>query len=142
MALSVLSVVSEIYPLIKTGGLADVAGALPPALAAQGVAVHSVVPGYPAVLRALEGAQEAARFDELWGGPARVMAGRAAGLDMFVIDAPHLYARPGDPYRGPDGADWPDNWSRFAALSQQYVVLVAFVQLRIAASKCRWPAAF
>ena len=118
MALSVLSVVSEIYPLIKTGGLADVAGALPPALAAHGVAMHSLVPGYPVVLRALEGAKEAARFDELWGGPARLMAGRAAGLDLFVIDAPHLYARPGDPYRGPDGADWPDNWSRFAALSR------------------------
>ena len=118
MALSVLSVVSEIYPLIKTGGLADVAGALPPALAPHGVAVHSLVPGYPVVLRALEGGKEAARFDELWGGPARVMAGRAAGLDLFVIDAPHLFARPGDPYRGPDGADWPDNWSRFAALSR------------------------
>ena len=41
---------------------------------------------------------------------------RAAGLDLFVLDAPHLYARDGDPYRGPDGRDWPDNAFRFAAL--------------------------
>ena len=54
--LHVLSVVSEIFPLIKTGGLADVAGALPGALAAEGVAVRSLVPGYPAVLAALEAA--------------------------------------------------------------------------------------
>ena len=35
--IGVLSVASEIFPLIKTGGLADVAGALPAALAAEGV---------------------------------------------------------------------------------------------------------
>ena len=45
--LQVLSVASEIYPLVKTGGLADVAGALPAALAPEGVAVRSLVPGYP-----------------------------------------------------------------------------------------------
>ena len=54
-ALNVLAVVSEIFPLIKTGGLADVAGALPGALAADGVTVRSLVPGYPPVLNALEG---------------------------------------------------------------------------------------
>ena len=47
MSLRVLAVVSEIFPLVKTGGLADVAGALPLALAAEGVAVRSLVPGYP-----------------------------------------------------------------------------------------------
>ena len=46
----VLAVVSEIFPLVKTGGLADVAGALPAALAAEGVQVTTLVPGYPAVL--------------------------------------------------------------------------------------------
>jgi starch synthase len=49
----VLSVASEIFPLIKTGGLADVTGALPGALAPEGVAMRSLVPGYPAVLTAL-----------------------------------------------------------------------------------------
>ena len=50
---SVLSVASEAYPLIKTGGLADVAGALPAALAREGFAARTLLPGYPAVLRRL-----------------------------------------------------------------------------------------
>lgn len=120
---NVLSVVSEIFPLIKTGGLADVAGALPGALAAEGVAVRSLVPGYPRVLAALENGGVVARVDELFGGEARVVAAQAAGLDLFVLDAPHLFARDGDPYRGPDGNDWPDNAFRFAALARVAALL-------------------
>ncbi len=121
--LNVLAVVSEIFPLIKTGGLADVAGALPIALAAEDVAVRSVVPGYPAVLGALDGGVTVARLDDLFGGEARVVAAKAAGLDLLVIDAPHLFAREADPYRGPDGREWPDNAFRFAALSRVAVLL-------------------
>ena len=116
--LHVLAVVSEIFPLIKTGGLADVAGALPAALAAEGVAVRTLVPGYPQVLGALDGGVAVARIDDLFGGEARVVAAKAAGLDLFAIDAPHLFAREGDPYRGPHGHEWPDNAYRFAALSR------------------------
>ncbi len=116
--LNVLAVASEIFPLIKTGGLADVTGALPDALAAQGVAVRSVIPGYPPVLDALEGGVVVATLDDLFGGAARIVAAQAAGLELFTIDAPHLYARQGDPYRGPDGTDWHDNAFRFAALSR------------------------
>ena len=114
--LRVLSVASEVYPLVKTGGLADVAGALPGALAREGVAVRTLVPGYPAVLTALDAAETAHEWVDLFGGPARLLAGKAAGLGLFAIEAPHLYARAGDPYRGPDGRDWPDNGLRFAAL--------------------------
>src|ERR1700722_5820593 len=114
----VLSVVSEIFPLIKTGGLADVAGALPGALAAEDVAVCSLVPGYPRVLAALDSGVVVAIVDDLFGGEARIVAAKAAGLELFVLDAPHLYARDGDPYRGPDGRDWPDNAFRFAALAR------------------------
>lgn len=123
MTLEVLAVVSEIFPLIKTGGLADVAGALPVALAEHGVAVRSLIPGYPAVLRALDGGVVVARLDYLFGGEARIVAAKAAGLDLFVIDAPHLYARDGDPYRAPDGHDWGDNAFRFAALSRVALML-------------------
>ena len=49
----VLSVASEAYPLVKTGGLADVAGALPPALARRGIEVRTLLPGYPAVMSKL-----------------------------------------------------------------------------------------
>ncbi|MCJ8141976.1 glycogen synthase GlgA [Ancylobacter sp. A5.8] len=114
--LKLLSVVSEVFPLVKTGGLADVAGALPEALAPHGVGSYTLVPGYPAVMAALGEAEVAHSFDHLFGGPARLLAGRAAGLDLFVIDAPHLYDRPGGPYVGPNGQDWGDNAARFAAL--------------------------
>jgi starch synthase len=121
--LDVLAVVSEIFPLIKTGGLADVAGALPGALRREGIAVRSLVPGYPRVLDALEGGVAVASFDDLFGGTARVVAAHASGLDLFVIEAPHLYTRDGDPYRGPDGRDWSDNALRFAALSRVATLL-------------------
>ncbi|WP_114376749.1 glycogen synthase GlgA [Elioraea thermophila] len=116
MTLSVLAVASEVYPLVKTGGLADVVGALPAALAPFDVTVTTLVPGYPTVCDALEEAAEIAAWHDLPGGPARGMRGRAAGLDLVVLDAPQLFDRPGNPYLGPDGADWPDNGLRFAAL--------------------------
>ncbi len=117
-SVSVLSVASEIYPLIKTGGLADVAGALPAALAAEDVAVRSLVPGYPAVLAAVPSGETVHEFADLFGGAARLIAGTAQDLALLILDAPHLYARPGDPYRGPQGLDWPDNAVRFAALAR------------------------
>lgn len=115
--IEVLSVASEAYPLIKTGGLADVAGALPAALAPRGVTMRTLLPGYPAVLDKLKGGRQVAEIADLWGGPARLLAGRAGGLDIIAIEAAHLYDRPGNPYMGPDGWDWPDNWKRFSALS-------------------------
>ena len=115
-ALRVLAVASEIYPLVKTGGLADVAGALPAALDPHGVAVRTMVPGYPTVLSVLAGSTILHRFDDLFGGEAALLSGSTGGLDLFVLDAPHLYQRPGNPYLGPDGKDWPDNAQRFAAL--------------------------
>ncbi len=117
-AIKVLAVASEIYPLIKTGGLADVVGALPAALAQEGVAVRTLVPGYPAVMKALESPETVMEIGYSFGGPARLVAGKAAGLDILALDARHLFDRPGNPYSGPDGKDWWDNPSRFAALSR------------------------
>lgn len=112
----VLSVVSEIFPLVKTGGLADVTGALPLALGACGVETTTVVPGYPAVMGALSGGTVVYQFPDLFGGPAGVVHATAAGLDLLVIDAPHLFGRAGNPYLGADGREWPDNGVRFAGL--------------------------
>jgi starch synthase len=116
MTINVLSVTSEAYPLAKTGGLADVAGALPGAVRAHDIAMTILMPGYPAAMRMLTDARVVLAFDDLFGGVARVLAGRAGGLDLFLLDAPHLFDRPGNPYLGPDGHDWPDNAFRFAAL--------------------------
>jgi len=115
--ISVLAVASEMHPFVKTGGLADVVGALPPALAEHDVAVTTLIPGYPAVLNALEGAWTVQTIDDCFGGHGTIRRGKATGLDLLVLDAPHLYDRPGNPYSGPDGRDWPDNAVRFAALS-------------------------
>jgi len=116
--LRALSVTSELFPFVKTGGLADVAGALPAALAPEGVAVRTLVPGYPGVMHALRAADVAHAFADLGGGPARLLAAQVLGLDLLVLDAPHLFDRPGNPYLGPDGSEWPDNALRFAALAR------------------------
>lgn len=116
--MQVLSVASEVFPLVKTGGLADVVGALPAALAAEGIEARTLVPGYPAVLDALERRDVIHTVADLFGGSAKVLAGTAAGLDLLVLDAPHLYRRAGGPYVDTSGRDWPDNAQRFAALSR------------------------
>ncbi len=116
--LSVLSVTSEVFPIIKTGGLADVAGALPSALAQEGVTVVTMVPGYPAVLKTLEHSEVLHHYPAFFGGTAHLLSGRAGGLDLLVVDAPHLFERPGSPYLAPNGRDWPDNARRFAALGR------------------------
>lgn len=114
----VLAVASEVYPIVKTGGLADVAGALPIALKAHGVEMRTLMPGYPEVMRLLSGTDEIRRWPDYFGGPGRLLAASRDGLDLFVLDVPHLYARPGNPYVTAEGVDWPDNGVRFAALSR------------------------
>jgi starch synthase len=117
-SMRVLSVASEIYPIIKTGGLADVAGALPLALRAEGVEVRTLVPGYSAVMDAIERAEPLLEWPLFFGGITRLLKAHCGELDLLVLDAPHLFGRPGNPYVSPQGTDWPDNASRFAALSR------------------------
>jgi len=112
----VLSVASECFGLVKTGGLADVVAALPPALAGQGWRMRVMLPAYRGLADRLAGAKPVWSDEDLFGGPARLLAGRAAGLDLLLLDAPHLYDRAGGPY-GRDGTDHADNAERFAALS-------------------------
>lgn len=116
--MKLLSVASEAYPLVKTGGLADVAGALPLALASHGVSVRTLLPAYPAVKRAVSGAAKVAALPDLPGGPATLLAARHGGLDLFLLDAPHLFEREGGPYADHAGHDHADNWLRFAAFSK------------------------
>jgi starch synthase len=101
------------FPLIKTGGLADVTGALPAALAAQGIEMRTLLPAYPAVAAAVRHAEPVHDLEDYFGGSARILASGS----LFLLDAPHLYARPGNPYTASNGHDWPDNPQRFAALA-------------------------
>ncbi|MFB9947375.1 glycogen synthase GlgA [Rhizobium puerariae] len=121
--MQVLSVASEVYPLVKTGGLADVAGALPLALKGHGVSVKTLVPGYPAVMRMIEDATVRMMFENLLGARARVLEAQHEGLDLLVLDSPTFFDRPGGPYADATGKDHFDNWRRFAALSKAGAII-------------------
>ena len=112
----VLSVASECLPLVKTGGLADVVGALPAALAPLGWEMRVLLPGYRALRAQAAGWREVFAEEGLWGGAGRVLLGEVSGVEVLLLDAPHLYDREGGIYNGP-GGDWWDNPQRFAALS-------------------------
>lgn len=115
----VLQVSAEIFPLLKTGGLADVAGALPGALARAGADVRVLLPGFPALREGLSDAATVAEFQAPWGEPARLLFGHLAalgGLPAYVVEAPALYDRPGNPYQDEHGHPYADNHRRFALL--------------------------
>lgn len=114
----VLHVAAELYPWVKTGGLADVVAALPPALRAQGIDVRLVVPGFPAFIDAFRLTEVARLQTPFTVERARLCLGALPESDVsaYVIDHPGLYDRPGGPYVAPDGGDWGDNHRRFAML--------------------------
>lgn len=116
--MKVLSVTSECVPLVKTGGLADVAGALPGALKAEGIAVRTLIPGYRTVMEKIGKSKAVFEIANCFGGPATVLSTKHAGLDLLVLEAPHLFDREHGIYLNGTGQDWPDNIERFAALSR------------------------
>ncbi|WP_460019986.1 glycogen synthase GlgA [Magnetospira thiophila] len=118
--MKVLFVTPEAHPLIKTGGLADVAGALPPALVKAGLDVRVMMPAYPDALDHIEGRVDGADLgDPLGFGRTRLVGGRMpdSGLPVWLVDCPLLYNRDGGPYLDTHGHDWADNHRRFALLS-------------------------
>jgi starch synthase len=123
--LKILFATSEIAPLIKTGGLADVSGALPAALRAIGVDVRVLVPGYNQVMARLTQYDVVATLDNLPGFPSvRLLSGTMAnGIPIWVLDCPSLYQREGGPYQNASGLDWADNALRFGLLSKVAAVL-------------------
>jgi Starch synthase catalytic domain len=107
--LKVLHVAAECFPWVKTGGLADVVGALPQAQSAIGLEVRLVLPGFPAVMAALQERQLVCELGTVLGaGRVTLWIGTLPdhGLPVYVIDAPLYYARAGSPYQGPDGKEW------------------------------------
>lgn len=111
----ILFVTSEAYPLIKTGGLADVSGSLPIALRALGHDVRILLPGYASAVAA-------GRFEEVRSlsgdGEIAILKGVLPGSDVPVWLLAHseYFGRPGNPYLGPDGKPWADNPERFSLL--------------------------
>lgn len=115
----VLHICSEIYPLLKTGGLADVAGALPPAQARLGCDARVLVPGFPALRAGILEQTPVAELAPIFGAQSiRLYRGVLPGgaTVAYVVDAPELYDRPGNPYADADNHAYPDNFQRFALL--------------------------
>jgi starch synthase len=119
----VLHICSEIYPLLKTGGLADVAGALPVAQGRLGVEARVLVPGFPSLREGILEQTLVADLGPLFGAPSvRLYRGLLpavapeSAIVAYVIDAPALYDRPGNPYADAGNHAYPDNHQRFALL--------------------------
>lgn len=119
--MKVLFATSEIAPWVKTGGLGDVAAALPPALRAQGLDVRVLLPAYPALLKAFPHAREIALPHSLGGllpTPALLEAVAPDGTPLLLLDFPPFFGRDGNPYVDLEGLDWPDNHLRFGLLAR------------------------
>jgi starch synthase len=115
----VLFVASECFPLIKTGGLADVVGALPLALAEHGVDVSVFLPGYPSVLKGLKKKTTIGKPFALGKSKAKLVQGKTqTGLSIIALDAPSLFKFDGNPYQDANGNDREGNGERYAAFSK------------------------
>ncbi len=117
----VLYVSTEVYPALKTGGLADVNAALPRALMDAGAEVRLLLPAFPALLAATQNLAEVVRLRSPIpatgaGTSVRILRGKLSGVTAYLIEADQFYARPGNPYVDEQGRDWPDNHLRFALL--------------------------
>jgi len=117
----VLQAAAEAVPLVKTGGLADVVGALPDALARAGVTSRLLLPGFAAVRAALKSPRTVTTLPCPWGGvPPLLVTGRLEPFGdalAYVVVSPKLFERPGGPYSDASGAAWADNHRRFAPLA-------------------------
>lgn len=116
----VLFVTSEMAPWVKTGGLGDVAAALPASLRRAGVDIRVLIPGYPALMDAFPDARPVAELPSLAPAlpPARILEAHTDGLPLLLLDCPALFGRPGNPYLDSYGKDQPDNARRFGLLSR------------------------
>ncbi len=120
-----LFVTSEIFPLIKTGGLADVSGALPIALAEYGVDVRILLPAYRGVIAKCGQVKALGRMQPFHDVFCEILETRLPGTEipLLLIDHPALFDREGGPYHQPQSGDWQDNALRFGLLSKVAAML-------------------
>ncbi len=122
----ILVATSEAFPLIKTGGLADVSGSLPASLCRQKADARILIPGYPQVLAKVRNLSKIADLDFIpQVGRVALLQGQMpdSGVTVYVVDHAGLYQRDGGPYQDPYGQDWIDNPLRFGVLSHVAAVL-------------------
>jgi len=122
----ILFATSEARPLVKTGGLADVSGALPAALRRLDIDCRLLLPGYHSVMTGVRNLQEIWYFQDFHGyGEVRLHQGEMpdSGVPVYVVDCPWHYLREGGPYQDVHGKDYPDSAWRFALLSRMAALL-------------------
>jgi len=141
-SIKVLFASSEVHPLVKTGGLADVCGSLPIALeeqlikqsaiptasgrAARAVDIRVILPGYRSALEQMQNLKPVAWLHRTGAeGPVRVVEGKLPGtkVKVWLVDAPNYFDRDGQPYTDEQGNDWPDNALRYSIFSRAVTAL-------------------
>ena len=114
--MKILFASAEAHPLIKTGGLADVAGSLPRAIRNLHHDIRVIIPAYQSIL------QQSGKFTlvahlslEGVSQPVRILSGKLPGstVTLYLVDSPEHFDRSGNPYTMKQGAVWPDNAERF-----------------------------
>ena len=125
MNMRILFAASELFPLIKTGGLGDVAFSLPNALAQLGVDVRVVLPAYRAVLEKVEHLKIVGWLTLANGSEVRVLSADRPdmGFGLLLVDVADLFDRGGLPYTDADGMSWNDNPHRYALFSEAAALL-------------------
>jgi starch synthase len=133
--MNVLFASAEIFPLAKTGGLADVSASLPEALGKLGADIRLIMPAYPEALDRAEHKRTPISLGEIIGYETILIPARTpgSGLPLLLVDCPALFRRPGGPYADAERRNWPDNAIRFALFSHA----VARVALETAGDQCR-----
>jgi starch synthase len=116
--MNVLFAASEVYSLVKTGGLGDVIYALPQVLKRQGSDARIVIPAYRAALERCNNMEVVVWLSIQGAGrhhDVRIVRATAPELDcpLYLVDCQALYDRPGNPYLAPNGGEWEDNAERF-----------------------------
>ena len=118
--LRVLFAASEVFPFIKTGGLADAAGFLPAALHKLGIDVRIILPAYQPILDQGHSFAPACSSGTTLENNVRLLQTRLphSNVIVYLVDAPGLFDRSGGPYQDAQGNDWPDNARRFGLFSR------------------------
>ena len=121
----VLFASSEMFPVVKTGGLGDVTFSLPHAISDLGVDVRVALPAYRSVLEEVEGLRVAGWLPLASGEEVRILSARHSAIEvpLWLVDAPSLFDRVGQPYTDPHGHDWGDNARRFSVFSEACAML-------------------